>query len=172
MRASKNKTVEYLYDLTEERREEVLLKAIKWGMLQRDKRKKRQVEIRAEIIIRQKEKAYSRDTKERKKLEKKLKESDLENVRKDYPSLDFSKTEDLEDILQGKVVGKKTCHAWFDEETGLVVYNAKLEKFKKTQVYRVACWSQAEDYTDATDYDMPMYQLAADLLHGDLAFCS
>ena len=142
MRSSKNNTVDCLDDLPEERREDVLHRAIKWGRVQRNKRKKRQVEIRADIIKRQKEKEHLRDTKDRKKVERKLKECglELEDVRKDYPNLDFTKTEDLEDVLQGKVVGRKACHAWF-EMTGLVVYNAKFEKFKKTKVYRVAYWS-------------------------------
>ena len=174
MRTCKNKTVDYLDSLEEERREHVLRKAVKLGRLQRDRRKKKQKALRTEVIKRQKAKEHIRDTKERKKLEKRMKEGvDLQTIQKEYPNLDYSKTNDIEDILQGKVVGRRACHVWFEdeEERKLLVYNAKFEKLKKNNVYRVAYWLQTEQYDDATDYDMPMHQLAADVLHGDLDFC-
>ena len=172
MRACKNRTVQYLDNLEEERREEVLRKAVKWGRMQRNKRKKKQKELRAEIIKRQKDKEHARDTKERKRLEKKLKETDLdmESLQQEYPNLDFSKNDQIKDILEGRVVGKRACHMWFEEQK-LEVYNAKFEKLKKNKVYKVAYWLQSESYDDSTDYDMSMYQLAADLLYGDLVFC-
>ena len=170
MRSCKNKTVSYLDNLSDQRRDAVLRKAVKLGRAQRNRRKKKQKALRAELIKREKVKIQARDTKERKKLEKKLKDSNLDSVRKDFPNLDYSKSDELQDILEGKIVGRKACHVWF-EDANLVVYNAKFEKLKKTKVYKVGYWEQSEDYEDSTDYDMSMYSLAADLLHGDLVFC-
>lgn len=159
-----------MHSLDDDLREMVLLKVVKLGRKQRIKRKNKQRELRAEIIKREKAKECTRDKKERKRLEKKLKENDIESVRLEYPDLDYTKGDDLQDLLDGKVVGRKACHAWLEEQK-LVVYNAKFEKLRKSKVYRVAYWAQSENYEDATDYEMPMYQLAADLLHGDLIFC-
>lgn len=75
----------------------------------------------------------------------------------------------VEDILGGRIVGRKACHAWYENQE-LAVYNAKCEKLKN-QTYRVAYWSQSEMYDDATDYDISMFQMAADVLYGDLVFC-
>ena len=80
---------------------------------------------------------------------------------------DFSKNDQIKDILEGRVVGKRARRMWFEEQK-LEVYNAKFEKLKKNKVYKVAYWLQSESYDDSTDYDMSMYQLAADLLYGDL----
>ena len=120
------------------------------------------------IIRRQKEKEHSREEKERKALEKKLKEGNLEKVQECFPHLDYSKTDDLEQLFNGRAVGRKASHVWYENQT-LVLYRAKFEKLKN-QVYKVAYWLDSEDYEDATDYDVTMFQLAADLLHGDLVF--
>ena len=170
MRAIKNRTVDYLDSLTEERRDEVLMKAIHLGRMQRQKRKMKQRDLRLELQRRQKAKEQAKSATERKKLEKKLKNFSLDTVRLEYPNLDFTKRNELEDILNGKIVGRKACHIWYEDE-GLVVYNAKVEKLKARGNYSVAYWSRAEDYEDATDYNVSMYALAADLLHGDLEFC-
>lgn len=171
MRACKNRTVQYLDELEEARKEDVLQKAVKWGRMQRNKRKRKQRELRQEIIRRQKDKEQSHETRERKKIEKKLKETDLESVRIAFPNLEYSeaKCAIVEDILGGRKVGRKACHAWYENQE-LAVYNAKCEKLKN-QTYRVAYWSQSEMYDDATDYDISMFQMAADVLYGDLVFC-
>ena len=87
--------------------------------------------------------------------------------------MDYSKIHEIEAILEVRVVGRKACHVWY-EGGKLVVYNAKVEKIKtirKTKKYRIAYWSQAEEYDDATDFDIPLFSLAADALHADFAFC-
>lgn len=169
MRACKNKTVAYIDNLSEERREEILRKAIKLGRKQREKRKKNMKDIRLELIKRQEQKQQNRDTAARRRLEKVLKNSGLDNARKDFPNLDYSKPEKLDDILEGRVVGKRICHVW-SEDDGHVVYNGLIRKLYKTKKYKVAYWSQSEEVDDATDYNVSMFELAADLLHEDLVF--
>jgi len=46
-----------------------------------------------------------------------------------------------------------------------------LKKLRRSNIYKVAYWALHETYDDATDYDMSIYELAADLLHGDLIVC-
>lgn len=171
MRANKNKTMCYLEKLEEEDRDTLLKKGVKFSRRQRQKRKLSQKELRAEVIRREKAREHARDTKERKKLEKILKNSDLESVRRDYPNLDYVNFDKVQDVLDGKAVGQKACHIW-SEEGKLVIYNAKLEKLRMAKmVYKVAYWSQSEEYDNAIDYDMSAYSLAVDVLHGDLMFC-
>ena len=167
MRACKNKTVAYLDTLTNERREEVSRKAVRYGRLQRDRRRKSQKEVRLELIKRQKQKEQVRNDAQRKKVEKMLK-SGLDATRKEFPDLDYSK-QGLTDLLDGKAVGKRICHVWFEED-GLVVYNGLIRKLYANKYYKVAYWSKSEVLDDATDYNMSMYALAADFLHSDLEF--
>ena len=90
----------------------------------------------------------------------------MDGVKRDHPNLDFSKPEDLNDILSGKIIGRK---GWYDES--LVVFNAKIEKLRKNKVYKIAYWLKDEEYHNAEDYKIPVIQLAADLLYGDFVFC-
>ena len=168
MRACKNHTVSYLDSLNHQKRDDILHKAIKLGRKQRNRRKAKQKILKKEIIRRQKEKEHSREEKNRKALEKKLKEGSLEEVQECFPHLDYSKSDDLQELFNGRAVGRKACHVWYENQT-LVLYRAKFEKLKN-QVYKVAYWLDSEDYEDATDYNVTMFQLAADLLHGDLVF--
>ena len=81
MRACKNRTVDYLDNLTEMKREMVLKKAVKLGRRQRDNRRRTQKELKEELIKRQKQKQQSRDDAQRRKMEKLLKDNGLEALR-------------------------------------------------------------------------------------------
>ena len=65
-------------------------------------------------------------------------------------------------------MGRTICHVWA-EDGKLVLYNGRIIKIKASKsVYKVGYWAQDEDYSDATDYDMSVYALAADFLYDDL----
>ena len=65
MRANKNKTTCYLENLEDEQRDAMHQKVVKYARGQRHKRKLKQMELRAEIIRREKAKEHARDIKER-----------------------------------------------------------------------------------------------------------
>ncbi|XP_041377106.1 uncharacterized protein LOC121389518 [Gigantopelta aegis] len=102
LRACKNKTVVYLDGISEERREIVLKKAVKLGRMQRDQKRRTQNVLKAELISRQKKKQQSRDDSERRRMERLLKDKGLEVVQTAYPDLDYSQSERVHEMLDGK----------------------------------------------------------------------
>ena len=62
---------------------------------------------------------------------------------------------------------------WFDEVTQeKTMYYGKVEKLLKKGggTYRVGYWKEGEIYeTDAEDFDLSKYALAADVICGDLS---
>ena len=169
MRSCKNKTVEYLDAMSEERRDYILIKAIKLGRMQRDRRRKSQKELQTELVARQKTKEQKRNETERKAIERYVKQHGLEATQKTYPDLDYSRSDRAVDLLEGKVVGKRMCHVWLlDGE--LVTYNGLVQKLYATKKYRISYWTEEEELDDASDYQISMYALVVDLLHQDLMF--
>ena len=50
-----------------------------------------------------------------------------------------------------------------------ILYNGRIVEMKaKGSTCVVAVWSQTKMYSDATDYDMSVFELAADLISDDL----
>ena len=73
----------------------------------------------------------------------------------------------LEDIVQGRAVGREIVHVWSDNNV-LTTFNGRIDKLKGKTKYRVAYWKTDESYDDAEDFDIPKYELAVDFLLGDL----
>ena len=88
----------------------------------------------------------------------------------DFPDISVTSVSQLKGILHGNALGKKVLHVSY-ENSQLVTYNGKLKKSRRSNIYKVAYWALHGTYDDATDYDMSIYVLAADLLHGDLIVC-
>lgn len=167
LRAQKNRTVAYLDNMTKEKRDTVLKKAVKLGQLQR-KKKKVKKDLMKEMAKRQADKQQARETTERNKLQKRLKNISIEELAKKFPDLDSEKLEQVTNLITGKSVGDHICHIWY-EESEQVMYHGKIESLKsKGKKYTVAYWSMGETYDNATDYDMSPFALAADLIAGDL----
>ena len=169
MRAIKNRTVDYLDDLTVERRDDILRKAVRLGREQRQQRRISQKSLRAELIKRQQDKVQQKEMTDRRKLERLLKKSGLEGVKKDFPHLNHSEGSRVNDILSGRIVGLRMCHVWL-EDAEKVVYNGLIRKLYANNKYKVSYWKAEEDFDDATDYHLSMYELASDLLCEDLIF--
>ena len=158
MRACKNKTVDYLDGLEDERRDHVLKKAIRLGRMQRDRRRKTQKELRLELIRRQKNKEQKRNDTERKKVENFLKQHGLEATKKEYPSLDYAQLGRVTDILEGTAVGKHICHIWIVENE-VVPYYGMIKKLYATKKYKISYWTEEQGQDNATDFQMSMYAL-------------
>ena len=65
-------------------------------------------------------------------------------------------------------MGRDVVHVWTEtnEQTS---YHGRIEKLKKSKtVYVVAYWEEGETYDEAVDYDVSMYEIAADLVCDDL----
>ena len=173
MRSKKNRTVAYLDSLDDARREIVLRKAVSFGRKQRNTRKQRQKDLRVEMIKRQDDKRQKKNQSERKNLEKQLMNEPLDTVLKDFPNMSDADVTKLQEMLQGKLVGRKIVHVWY-EDGGLMTYNGKLKKLRALKAgkkYKTAYWAPSEDYDDATDYEMSVFELAADFIQGDLIIC-
>lgn len=169
MRAQKNKTVEYLDDLEQDKRANTLTTDISMARKQRHNRRLKQKDLAVELSRRQANKLQERETLNRKKLEKRLRSIDLKNINVEFPDMEDGKCESVVDLLGGKAIGRKICHMWSDDNVR-VMFNGKIEKLKKRGggTYTVAYWSQQESYTNAVHYDISKYELAADLISDDL----
>jgi hypothetical protein len=79
---------------------------------------------------------------------------------------------EVSDILFGTIIGRCLCHMWFDEDTNSQkMYYGKVLKTKKKKpdVLVIAYWSpKEEEEDDAVDYHMGKFQLAADVIAGEL----
>ena len=169
MRAQKNRTVDYL-DREGTDRDALIQFATTRGRKLRQLRRVKQRDIQAELSARIATKLQEKETRDRKKVEKLLKTTSMEDVSEIY-HLEPTKRNDLADILQGDIIGRNICHAWMDEGAK-VIYNGRIEKFRqKTGIYRVGYWSQRETYADAVDYNMSMHELAADAIFDELVLC-
>lgn len=172
MRCRKNRTVGYLDGLSQERRDEVLRKAVQLGKKQRRKRRMNEKELRAEVLRRVQEKAQAREMTERRKVDKKLKTATVDTLASEFPEVTGQRLENLKVLFKGEAVGQLICHTWYEEGVQ-VVYSGKIEdKFTERRIYkyRIAYWANDESYEDAEDYDMAIVQLCADFIEGDLVF--
>ena len=80
MRALKNRTLKYLDNLDKDTRDNVLKKAV---LLEREQRKSRK-----ELLRRQLEKQQAKDTSTRKKLERRLKNIDIDKFKDEFHDLE------------------------------------------------------------------------------------
>lgn len=173
MRSQKNRTVDYLDAMMKEKRDPILKKVIKLGYVQRKQRRMRQKDLTVELARRQADKQQSRETTDRKRLEKKFKNIQVDEISKEFPDIDEEKLTGVTEFLTGKCVGNRICHFWY-EDGNRVMYNGKVEKMKANgKKCVVAYWGLTENYEDhAADYDMSVFELAADLVPDDLTMCS
>ena len=170
MRAQKNRTGDFLNEMEELERDALIRFATPCARRERQRKRVRQCSIQAEMSARIATKRQEKEGKDRKQAEKLLKTTTLADVATRY-HLETSKQDDIANILEGKVIGQSICHTW-SEDGMKVVYNGKLEKLRaKSGMYTVGYWSQTETYADAVDYNVSMYELAVDMIFGDLVLC-
>lgn len=128
MRARKNNTVDYLDSLDKEKQELVIRKAVRLGVIQRRKKRKKQGELQEELHKRQATKERKRSEQERKVLEKKFEELGADKIEEVFPELPEEKMSLIKELLGGRGVGAFICHAW-DLGGSRVIFNGKIETF-------------------------------------------
>lgn len=173
LRAVKNKTVDYLDQLEVEKRDAVIRTAVNLAKNERIRRRKKQKELMEEIAGRLAEKEQNNDEKMRRKVEKVLKKLgtvDASSVEKEFPDLNENQVETLVQLVNGKCVGYRMCHIWYEDKEQ-VAYNGLLERvFGKGmgKKYVVSYWLLEKTMEDSTEYDMSVYALGADFILKDL----
>ncbi|KAK6189080.1 hypothetical protein SNE40_005123 [Patella caerulea] len=172
MRAVKNKTVEYLDAMPQERRDRIIKRAINLGEKQRQRRRRNQKELMEEITGRLVDREQDKDQKRRNIIEKT--KIDQDSLEKAFPDLSEAQVETLVVLLTGKCVGQYMyiCHIWHEDRLQ-VPYNGLLEKvFGKgaTKKYVVSYWpfNQIMDRSEDSEYDMGVFALGADYILKDL----
>nr|XP_055059726.1 uncharacterized protein LOC129443265 [Misgurnus anguillicaudatus]XP_055059727.1 uncharacterized protein LOC129443265 [Misgurnus anguillicaudatus]XP_055059728.1 uncharacterized protein LOC129443265 [Misgurnus anguillicaudatus]XP_055059729.1 uncharacterized protein LOC129443265 [Misgurnus anguillicaudatus]XP_055059730.1 uncharacterized protein LOC129443265 [Misgurnus anguillicaudatus]XP_055059731.1 uncharacterized protein LOC129443265 [Misgurnus anguillicaudatus]XP_055059732.1 uncharacterize len=170
MRARKNNTVDYLDSLDKKKQELVIRKAVRLGVIQRRKRRKKQGELQEELQKRQATNERKRSEQERKVLEKKFEELAADKIEEAFPELPEEKISLIKELLAGRGVGAFICHAW-DLGGSRVIFNGKIESFHaKKKKYTVGYWAMSgEGYEfDAHDTDVSIYAMTADVILDDL----
>ena len=174
IRARKNRVVDYLDSLEVEKREKLLKLAVSLAREQRVTKRKRSAQIKAVLSKRMAAKMQKKQTLQRSKIEKKLRSPNFKiSADTEFGHIDPENQKSVQDILDGKVVGRQICHIWYDEDTeSKTLFNGKIEKLKKKGggTYVVGYWDETkgETYQEAEDIDISKFALAADLICDDL----
>ena len=117
----------------------------------------------AELMRREAEKQQAREMTDRRKGERKLKATAIENLEVEFPELEEEELEKVRELLTRKCL----VRVWFEGDR--VLYSGKNEKLKsQSKKFVVAYWVESESYDDATDFDMSVFELAPDLIAEDL----
>ena len=159
-------------------------KVIKWVISYARKRsnftRMQDVQIRKEISLRETKKWQNEDVKERKAIERRIRDlstGNPEDISKAFPDFETKEVFNLSDIILGNVVGRSLSHVWYDEDgQDKVVYSGKFEKLKRSKTYVVTYWKLNETYDNAEDFELTKYELGADNVcvwggGGDLVYC-
>ncbi|XP_047137209.1 uncharacterized protein LOC124813769 [Hydra vulgaris] len=173
LRACKNKTTEFLYEKPIEVRNKLILWAISTARKKRFANIQKHEELKIELIKRMAAKLQKKEEKERKNVEKILKNCVPQQIKILFPDLENNEAADIEDIIFGDVIGRNICHMWYDSVTNTQeIYYGRILRLKKNNigVYIISYWKPKEcEDEDAIEYDMNKYQLSADIICGDLA---
>eukprot|EP00745_Piridium_sociabile_P022925 TRINITY_DN35762_c1_g1_i1.p1 TRINITY_DN35762_c1_g1~~TRINITY_DN35762_c1_g1_i1.p1 ORF type:complete len:197 (-),score=40.14 TRINITY_DN35762_c1_g1_i1:71-625(-) len=172
LRAVKNNVVSHLQKVSEDEKEKIIEWAIPAARKNRVTNKQKHEQMKVELMSRIALKRQKIENKERKTIETQLKNLQIESVKKAFPNLEEKTHSHLIDVLSGSAVGRNICHNWLDEGgQPPTTYYGKIEKLKRKSqnpTYVVAYWALSESYDDAVDYDIPKFQLAADVICGDV----
>lgn len=96
---------------------------------------------------RQAAKQQVRETTDRNRLEKRLKNITSDKLAKNFTELSEEKLEGVTDLLVGKCVGSSTCHVRHQDGQA-ITYNGRIEKLKsKGSKYVVAHWKGSSNET-------------------------
>ena len=173
MKAKKNDVVPWLDGMFKTKREKVVAWSIGRARRKRVAYKKKQEGLKNEMSIRLANKRQQKSEKQRKDIEKKVKTTDIADIKDAFPDLDGEMLSGLVNIMNGRIVGCKIWHTWYDKDSGAVsLWAGKIEKLKR-KLYKIAYWDDnSETYEDdSTDYDIPQHSLAADFILKDVIFC-
>lgn len=143
-------------------------KAIKYGRKQRLDQKQDIVQLREELVKRQKGKEQEKNLKLRRSIVKVLKSENFKDSTM-FPDYDFTQPE-LDVILNSKLSGKRILHYRF-EDGQKKLYNGLVKKLYATAKYKTSYWNDAETFDDAVDFSVSKYEMAVDFLMGDLLLC-
>ena len=169
LRAIKNHTVDYLDSVSAEKKEQVVNWAVKRAVKTIKKNRLKQVDLRAELSRRRRDRMQKKEDRERKKVESDIRTLTLGQVFDKYELKDKAKR-DLSDLLSDTVVGRNICHLWYNANTqSQDMYNGRIEKLKTVMgEYVIGYWKADETQDCAEDYRMKKIALAADIVLGDL----
>ena len=148
IKAQKNQTVEFIDSLHEDEKEKVISFAITQGRKHHALKRKNVREMRKEMLKQMAEKVQRKNVNEKKEV--------IANI---------------ENFLNGKLVGKEIRHAWYNQETHSVqMYSRKVKKVRRKKY--VITYGNADSVEtfceDVEDYEVQPHELAADLFSNDL----
>ena len=177
IRSVKNKVVDFLNSLDEEKRERIVNWAKGKARLMRSANQVRLGELRKEMINRQMKKRQQKQDKERRQVELQLQTISVAELASAFPDLDGKGQSDVTDLLEEKeLFGRNVCHIWFDEETqrhdlyyGLIEGKHLRKRKNGHPVYVIAYWDPDEEsYNNSDSYELTKFELAVDVVFGDL----
>ena len=169
MRATKNRTLQYLDSQPEEELTKLIQRAIPLGRRQTNQKKSDEKGVTTEILQRLAEKRQERQQAVVEGLAKRLRKEGLAAIMNvpEVNCLEFSEGV-VGDILSGRVLGKDAIHIYF-EEGAVKAYNTRFMSLKKN-VYTVCYWQEGESFDVGEDFTLSKFSIAMDYIFGDLRF--
>ena len=170
LRACKNASTEFLREKTPSEKEQIISWAISAARQMRQANRRRNDEMAVEMSRRRDLQLQKKEEKERRKVETALKETP-ERIEQLFPDMTKKEAADVNDLLAGTVIGRRLCHVWYDATQNQDMYHGKIIKAKKkdNQVLVICYWQPKEnEEEDGVEYDINKFQLAADVICGDL----
>ena len=129
LRAKKNHTVEFIDAMDAEEREKVVKWSVAMGRKKRQANRRRHDDMQQELSRRAAFKRQKKDEKQRKMIEKTIRNMKIEDIANTFPDLDKKVIADLHDILSGVAIGRNICHLWYDlDSQNHTICYGRLEK--------------------------------------------
>ena len=99
-------------------KESVMEWAINFATKKREINRLKMSEVDKEMTHRAEQKRQKKDTKERKKIEKKFKILDIsvETFGNEFPDISEANFNDILDVMSGTAIGRNICHIWYEDK--------------------------------------------------------
>lgn len=167
IKATKNKTVEYLDGMCQQTRDALVMKAVSIGKRHRQRRKRQHDELKLEIIKRQEQKAEDKIQKMQNSLERTLRRDGVEAFLADTTLPEVGDVRELNAILDGDIIGRNIVHIWRVEKIRTMYYGVVLNQLANKK-YKIKYWQDGQSRTEK-ELVAPS-SLAVDWAFGDLVF--
>ena len=185
VKAKTNHTLDWLQCLPASEQAQAISFAIGHTRQQTKEKGGRKEKMTAEVISRMAASSRKRNLQERRKVEKRVRQLEVQkDVGKDTVSA-LSMTNDLSDehikhivdLCQDPVslVGANLIHMWYDQENESdEIFHGEIIKLRRRKkcTFVVAYHRISESPDDSEDYDTERTQIITDILYGDLVFVS
>ena len=177
IKATKNKTMVHIMAIEETQRNQMIMKVVRISSRVKKQNKIQVIKMHEDISNRVKVKIAEKQKKRRGQIERKLRGviKDGEDICKTLECTEKKGALTM-DIINGRIIGKRMIHVWYDEERKVdVTWNGRFIRAdsglsSKDPLMVVNYWEKSDGEDEGEETPVSVYQLAADFYCDDLVF--